>query len=395
MVDRKNKQARKPEEMRLQKFLSLAGVASRRHAEELIAQGRVKISGRVVKEMGVLVVPGKSRVEVDNKPVFYTPERNYILFHKPTECVTTLDDPEGRTTVIDLLPKGLPRVFPVGRLDWDTEGLLLLTNDGELAYRLMHPGSNVPRVYHAKVRGELKDTSPEFKKLQKGVELEDGFAKPDRVAVINFTGNNTWVEIELHIGRNRIVRRMFEAIGYPVMKLRRVSFGDLTLNGLPLGSFRDLSEKEVETLYSQLGEDDLEVPAIRSHEGLHFATGFRPGERMPRQAAPSREEIEEKRRLSGRIDRRPRPGRNASDEANSKDARRPRRPRPEDRRYESDESRSFNASWDRNERSENFARRDERSNERRDAREPKKFGGSKKRQNDQKGPRKPGRFGSR
>ena len=139
--------------IRIQKFLSLAGVSSRRHAEELVAQGRVKVSGRVVTEMGTLVVPGKSRVEVDNKPVFYNEERNYVLFHKPAECITTLDDPEHRTTVIDLLPKGMPRLFPVGRLDWDTEGLLLLTNDGDLAYRLTHPGSNVPRVYHAKVRG--------------------------------------------------------------------------------------------------------------------------------------------------------------------------------------------------------------------------------------------------
>ena len=114
--------------IRIQKFLSLAGVSSRRHAEELVAQGRVKVSGRVVTEMGTLVVPGKSRVEVDNKPVFYNEERNYVLFHKPAECITTLDDPEHRTTVIDLLPKGMPRLFPVGRLDWDTEGLLLLTN---------------------------------------------------------------------------------------------------------------------------------------------------------------------------------------------------------------------------------------------------------------------------
>ena len=395
--------SRQPEEMRLQKFLSLAGVASRRHAEELIAQGRVKISGRVVTEMGTLVIPGKSRVEVDNKPVFYSPERNYILFHKPAECVTTLDDPEGRTTVIDLLPRSMPRVFPVGRLDWDTEGLLLLTNDGELAYRLMHPASNVPRVYHAKVRGELKDASPEFRKLQNGIELEDGFAKPDRVAIMKFTGNNTWVEIELHIGRNRIVRRMFDAIGFPVMKLRRVSFANLTLDGLSLGAFRDLTEREVEKLYEMLGEEALNVPSVRTHQGVRYAPGFKPNERMPRQVAPSRDSIEE-RRESGRIEKRPRPARMKVDEDKTKS----RRPRAEERRYSNDESRSFKASWEhsddrkarfsddrRDDRKARFSddRRDDRkarfSDDRRDDRKPR-FGA----RDDHRDDRKP-RFGAR
>ena len=380
--------ARQPEEMRLQKFLSMAGVASRRHAEELIDQGRVKISGRVVTEKGVLVTPGKSRVEVDNKPVFYSPERNYILFHKPAECVTTLDDPEGRTTVIDLLPRSMPRVFPVGRLDWDTEGLLLLTNDGELAYRLMHPGSNVPRVYHAKVRGELKDTAPEFKKLQKGVELEDGFARPDRVAILKFTGNNTWIEIELHIGRNRIVRRMFDAVGFPVMKLRRVSFGELTLDGLSLGAFRDLSEREVQNLYTMLGDDTLNMPAVRTHQGVRYAPGFKPGERMPRQSAPSRSTIEEQRRESGRVDRRPRPARNPR--AGYEDAERPSasaRSRHDDSHYKNDESRAFKSAWDRrDERKPRFSgddRRDDRKprfsgEDRRDDRKPR-FSGDDRR----------------
>ncbi|MFA5625092.1 MAG: pseudouridine synthase, partial [Bradymonadales bacterium] len=282
------------EKMRLQKFLSLAGVASRRHAEEMIRAGRVKISGRVVTEMGVLVHPTKSKVEVDNKAVIFQEERNYILFHKPAGCITSLDDPEGRTTVIDLLPKSLPRVYPVGRLDYDSEGLLLLTNDGELAYKLSHPGSNVPRVYHVKVRGELKDGSAVLERLKTGLELEDGFVKADRVAVLSFTGNNTWLEIELHIGRNRIVRRMMEEVNFPVMKLRRVSFGNLSLDGLPLGGFRDLSETELRETYKQLGETGP-LPERRGKDGIRFARGFSPKDREhPRQSAHNMRHDEER-----------------------------------------------------------------------------------------------------
>ena len=351
-----------PGAIRIQKFLSLAGIASRRHAEEMIAQGRVKVSGRVVTEMGVHVIPGKSRVEVDNKPVFYSEERNYVLFHKPAECITTLDDPEHRTTVIDLLPKNMPRLFPVGRLDWDTEGLLLLTNDGELAYRLTHPAAKVPRIYHAKVRGELKDNSPELKKLQNGVELEDGFAKPDRVSVIKFTGNNTWLEIELHIGRNRIVRRLCDAVGFPVMKLRRVAFGNLTLDGLALGAFRDLTEAEVTDLYEQVGELGA-VPTVRSKAGVRYARGFDPKERtMPRQTAPRREDLERKEKeedRSIRFNKRPRPSRMREEvlrEETGK-ARREKRMPPEAPRFAPDSERSFRSVWDESGRDD---RRDER-----------------------------------
>ena len=336
-----------PGAIRIQKFLSLAGIASRRHAEEMIAQGRVKVSGRVVTEMGVHVIPGKSRVEVDNKPVFYSEERNYVLFHKPAECITTLDDPEHRTTVIDLLPKNMPRLFPVGRLDWDTEGLLLLTNDGELAYRLTHPAAKVPRVYHAKVRGELKDNSPELKKLQDGVELEDGFAKPDRVSIIKFTGNNTWLEIELHIGRNRIVRRLCDAVGFPVMKLRRVAFGNLTLDGLALGAFRDLTESEVVDLYEQVGELGA-VPTVRSKAGIRYARGFDPKERtMPRQVAPRREDLERKdEEKSIRVNKRPRPSKMREEMLREEKPRRAERTRPESPRFTPDAGRSFSSAWD-------------------------------------------------
>ncbi len=358
------------EGIRIQKFLSLAGIASRRHAEELIAQGRVKVSGRVVTEMGTHVIPGKSRVEVDNKPVFYSEERNYILFHKPAECITTLDDPEHRTTVIDLLPDSLPRVFPVGRLDWDTEGLLLLTNDGDLAYRLTHPAVKIPRVYHVKIRGELKDNSPELKKLQNGIDLEDGLAKPDRVAVIRFTGNNTWLEIELHIGRNRIIRRMMDALGFPVMKLRRVAFGNLTLDGLALGAFRDLTEGEVAELYAMCG-DLGSIPTIRSRSGVRFAKGFTPKERtMKRQVAPTLEELERRNakkksdssRKAHKDSRRP--------EAAGIDGRRNRQPENAPR-FAHDTRRSFNASWDMEERNDGKERKSFPRDE--DKREKKSF----------------------
>ena len=361
--------------MRIQKFLSLAGVASRRHAEEMIAAGRVKVSGRVVTEMGVLVVPGKSRVEVDNKPVFYSEERNYILFHKPAECITTLDDPEHRTTVVDLLPKGLPRVFPVGRLDWDTEGLLLLTNDGDLAYRLTHPGAKVPRVYRAKVRGELKDGSIEFKKLQRGIELDDGFAKPDRVAIVNFTGNNTWIEIELHIGRNRIVRRLCEAIGYPVMKLRRIAFGNLTLDGLTLGAFRDLTPEEVTSLYEQVG-DLGNVPIVRCKSGVRYARGFSPSERTKvRQAAPSKEELDRRdAERKSRIEKRPRPSRIRIEESADK-RRSPRDSKKLDKSHSAnnaiqDKNRRFESSWDSG--TDHRSQRDERKSFPRNDRDERK-----------------------
>lgn len=255
------------EKYRLQKFLSRAGVTSRRKAEKLIDQGRVKVNGTVVTEQGTSVTPGRTRVEVDGKPVFWTPERVYILLNKPTNYITTLDDPHDRPIVIDLLPKKLPRVVPVGRLDWDSEGLLLLTNDGDLAHAMMHPSTKVPRTYAVKVKGELTESDPPYLKLKEGLELEDGFIKPDKLKTTGFTGKHTWLEMELHSGRNRIIRRMCDAIGHTVLKLQRVAFGPLTLDGLQPGDYRDLTEDEVRTLYKE-AELDASNLHVRSKKGV-------------------------------------------------------------------------------------------------------------------------------
>ena len=183
------------------------------------------------------------------------------------------------------------RVFPVGRLDWDSEGLLLLTNDGDLAAKLMHPSSEIPKTYHVKVQGELKDTDPAFKKLKDGINLEDGYIKPDRAAIIKFTGNNTWIEIEIHSGKNRIIRRLCDAIGRPVMKLRRVAFANLTLEGLPIGAFRDLTQPELKALY-RLFADLPTIPPMRSKPGVRFARGFSPADKQKRISKKIRNENE-------------------------------------------------------------------------------------------------------
>ena len=241
------------EKYRLQKYLSRAGVTSRRKAEDLIREGRVKVNGVVVTELGFKVTPGRSKVLVDSKPVFWSPERTYLLLNKPSGYITSLDDPEKRPVVVDLLPRSLPRVFPVGRLDWDSEGLLLLTDDGELAHLLTHPSHRVPRVYAVKVRGLLGEDAPALAQLKAGVELDDEVVKPDRVAVQGDTGKHTWLEIELHSGKNRVVRRLCEAVGHPVLRLRRVQFGSVALDGLKPAAFRNLAADEVVSLYELAG----------------------------------------------------------------------------------------------------------------------------------------------
>jgi len=256
------------EKYRLQKYLSLAGVTSRRNAELLIEEGRVKVNGRTVTEQGTTVTPGRSKVEVDGKAVFWNPERNTILLYKPVGTITTLDDPEGRPTVIDLLPKRLPRVVPVGRLDWDSEGLLLLTNDGELAHALTHPSRKIQKIYHVKLKGEVRDDSKPLLQLKEGVELDDGMIKPDRVAHLRFTGNHTWIEIELHSGKNRVIRRMCDAVGHDVLKLRRVGFAGLELGSLNPGEFRDLSAVEVDQLRNEGGLNYRDRPPVRSKPGV-------------------------------------------------------------------------------------------------------------------------------
>lgn len=231
---------------RLQKVLAHAGVASRRACERLIVDGRVSVNGRVVTELGTKVDPDRDAVRVDGKRVGRAPRhRTYLLLNKPRGFVTTLSDPEGRPTVKDLLRGVRVRVYPVGRLDFDSEGLLLLTDDGDLSRDLMHPSSGVVKTYLAKVRGE---PSPEaLRRLERGVRVEGRATLPAEARLAR-RGDNPWVEVRIVEGRNRQVRRMLEAVGHPVMRLRRVAYGPLALGKLPAGRLRPLTPSEVEAL---------------------------------------------------------------------------------------------------------------------------------------------------
>jgi len=236
---------------RLQKILSSAGVCSRREAETLIAEGRVKVNGVVVDELGAKADPEKDVIKVGSRVVRVQAERHYLLMNKPKRCITSLKDPQGRKTVIDILPRELNRVYPVGRLDYDTEGLLLLTDDGEFANAVMHPSRKVPKTYEAKLKGVMSDA--EIGLLESGVRLEDGITAPARVKKLKLTGNNSWLEITIHEGRYRQVRRMCETLGHEVLKLRRTKVGPLDLKGVPLGTYRELTPGEVRSVLEASG----------------------------------------------------------------------------------------------------------------------------------------------
>lgn len=236
---------------RLQKVLANAGIASRRKCEELIVAGRVSVNGRVVTELGTKVDPERQRITVDGKPIEIVTNKIVILMHKPTACITSVSDPEGRKTVMDYLPEKFARVFPVGRLDYDTSGLLLLTNDGELAHRLMHPSHELDKVYRVTVVGmPEKDV---LKQLQEGIELEDGKTSPAKVQVLRHHPQESVLELTIHEGRNRQIRRMMEAVGYPVKRLKRVKFGPLTLKRVGPGHWRELDQVENNELYASVG----------------------------------------------------------------------------------------------------------------------------------------------
>lgn len=231
---------------RLQKILSMAGIASRREAESIIVAGRVTVNGTVVTELGTKADPSVDRIIVDGKPVALPEAKLYILLYKPAGYMTTLKDPEGRPIVTDLLKKLTQRVYPVGRLDYNTEGLLLLTNDGEWANRLAHPRHEVDKEYLVRVRGSA---SPEqIANLQRGVELSEGKTAPAQVSVERATGNSSWLSITIHEGRYRQIRRMCDAVGLLVVRLKRVRYGFLTLGELNPGEYRILTAAEAERL---------------------------------------------------------------------------------------------------------------------------------------------------
>lgn len=242
---------------RLQKLLSQAGVASRRLAEELIVQGRVQVNGVTVTELGTKADPGADEIKVDGRRIRTETRKRYILLHKPRGYITTRSDPEGRPTVLDLLRGVREYIYPVGRLDYDSEGLLLLTNDGELAARLTHPRHEVDKVYEARVRGVPDEHVLE--RLAKGVTLDGKRTAPAKVRVLDppkkFPSENdqTRVELAIHEGRHRQVRQMFDAIGHPVVRLKRVRIGPIADPDMPTGHWRELTPQEIARLQRAAG----------------------------------------------------------------------------------------------------------------------------------------------
>jgi pseudouridine synthase len=250
-----SKEARKTEggDERLQKIISTAGVASRRLAEELIAQGRVEVNGKTVTALGTKANLERDEIKVDGRRIKAQKRKRYILLYKPRGYVTTRSDPEGRATVMDLLKSVKEYVYPVGRLDYDSEGLLLLTNDGDLAARLMHPSHEIEKVYEARVRGV--PAAEDLERLARGIVLDGKRTAPATIRVADRPtkktesgAEHTFVEVVLREGRQRQVRRMFESIGHPVVRLRRVRIGPITDENIPIGHWRELDEQEITKL---------------------------------------------------------------------------------------------------------------------------------------------------
>ncbi len=226
---------------RIQKVLARAGIASRREAEGMVLTGRVSVNGKVLGRLGVKVDPIKDAIKVDGKLLRGFEPKMTLLLNKPRGYLSTVKDPKGRPTVMDLLKH--VKVYPVGRLDLDAEGLLLLTNDGELANRLAHPRFSIPRTYLVKVGGVPDEK--ELARLKRGVMLEDGRARVVSCSLLRQKEKNSWVQVVVTEGRNRLVKRMFSAIGHPVLKLKRIKFGPIQLGDLPFGHFRYLTTEEL------------------------------------------------------------------------------------------------------------------------------------------------------
>ena len=237
--------------VRLQKVLAHAGVSSRRAAEELIAAGRVRVDGRTVTELGTKVDPRGTRIEVDGQRVVRQAPV-YLILHKPRGVVSTMSDPEGRSTVGDLLSDvSAARVYPVGRLDFNTSGALLVTNDGDFSVALMHPRRAVPKTYVVKVQGAMEER--DLDRWRRGVELEDGKTLPAKVKLLRYEGDKTWLELTITEGRNQQVRRMGDATGFRVMRLARLSFAGVGTEGLAPGRWRYLTGDELTALKKDYG----------------------------------------------------------------------------------------------------------------------------------------------
>lgn len=279
---------------RLQKVLARSGVSSRRAAEELIAQGRVDVNGVTVTELGVRVDPLVDDIRLDGERLKLPDARLVLVLNKPVGYLSAASDPEGRPLVYHLMPKGLA-LRSIGRLDFNTEGVLLFTNDGDLAERLGHARYNVQRVYEARVRGIPSEDT--LAKLRMGVRLEDGPARAEQVEIVKQTDNNAWLRLTLTEGRNREVRRLLERVGHPVVRLRRVSFAGVTTLGCKLGEYRTLDEVQVAQLIARghVGTFDLPPdPRKRREAPAGLSTGPTP-ERAPPRRGEGRSEVVERR----------------------------------------------------------------------------------------------------
>ncbi len=231
---------------RLQKVIARAGIASRRQAEELIKQGLVTVNGQTVLTLGTKIDPVHDHVKVKGRRLKTQAPDMFLLLNKPSGYLSTLMDPEGRPTVKQLLPKPSLRLFPVGRLDFDSEGLLLLTNNGDVAQACLHPSHHVPKTYLVKIKGKLEDR--DIRELQKGIPLDDGMTGPARVKKAGKAEANSWIEITIHEGKKHQVKRMFEFLGHPVIRLKRIQFGPLRLGNLLPGQSRFATDTEANEL---------------------------------------------------------------------------------------------------------------------------------------------------
>ena len=238
---------------RLNKIIAMAGISSRRSADELISAGRVIVNGKVITKPGSKAIWGIDSITVDGTQVPDPPKKIYIILHKPFGYVSTLKDPENRPIISDLIQDIKKRIYPVGRLDFDSQGLLILTNNGDLAFRLMHPRFHIPRTYKVTVTGSI--TAQSVKRLSKGVLLDDGPTNPAGIRIIKRGKDRTVLRVTMFEGRSREVRRMFEAVGHKAIKLIRTGYGSLALGNLKVGKYRHLNSKEVTALHASVGLD--------------------------------------------------------------------------------------------------------------------------------------------
>lgn len=278
-------------EERLQKILSHAGVASRRAAEEMIRAGRITVDGTAVTELGAKYDAAQHEIAVDGVRIAAEEQKYYILLNKPRGYLSTARDDRGRKTVLDLLPDFPARLYPVGRLDADTEGLLLITNDGALTHGLLHPRFEIAKVYHAEIAGEV--TAEGLAQLRRGILLEDGITAPAKLRILRAEEGRTEVETVIHEGRNRQVRRMYAAIGCRVVSLRRVRFAQLTLKGLACGAYRHLTAEEIQALRKIAGvmgseEDRHSGRGACGDDGGSRSGGVRRARPAPREDAARR-----------------------------------------------------------------------------------------------------------